>query len=126
MPLSKYDPRLMTAARALELAGDWPVFADVQYADLDQFEPEHGGPRQPGRWQANLRCMRCQQSCGQLGAQGDTVATDIADLMAGVLRHMAMAHDVPLKATAATQSAVIAAEAAAPASQGRSLFDQQP
>jgi len=126
MPLSSYDPRLMTAARALELAGDWPVFVDVQYADLGQFEPETGGPRQEGRWQANLRCMRCQQSCGQLGAQGDLVATDIADLMSGVLRHMTMAHDVPLKGNATTQAAVLAAEAAAPASQGRSLFGQQP
>lgn len=126
MPLSSYDPRLMTAERALELAGDWPVFVDVQYADLEQFGPDTGGPRQAGRWQANLRCMRCQQSCGQLGAQGDTVATDIADLMSGVLRHMAMAHDVPLKATAERQADVVAAEAAAPASQGRSLFDQQP
>jgi hypothetical protein len=104
-PLADWDARLLTPARALELAGDWPVYADLELAELSQFEPEAGGKTLADRWQVNMRCRACRQSCGQLGAWGADgyvpAATSIGDLLSGVLRHMVMAHDQALSAGAA-------------------------
>jgi hypothetical protein len=104
MPLADWDARLMSPARALELAGDWPVFFDLELAELSQFEPEAGSGTLADRWQVNMRCARCRQSCGQLGAvqaAGFAPArTSIGDLLSGVLRHMVMAHDQAVNAAA--------------------------
>lgn len=102
-----WDPRLLSPERALALAGTAGIYAGVDYAALDQFAAEDGRPAQPGRWQVNLRCGLCHQSCGLLGTldvqPGATLiravnyeATSITDLLAGVLRHLVMAHDVSL------------------------------
>ena len=125
MALADWDPRLMTPARALALVGDWPAYASVDLAELSQFEPEGGGPRQPDQWQAHLRCGQCHQSVTMLASfqtvtglanglasvlaagppamHGD--ATTMGDLLSAVLRHLVMAHDVSLSAAAAAVSA---------------------
>jgi hypothetical protein len=103
MALADWDARLITPARALELAGDWPVWMSAEWADLAQFETE-GGAVQASRWQLNMRCGKCGQSCGLLtqakpgllAPSFERADTSPGDLLSGVLRHMVMAHDVPL------------------------------
>ena len=91
--LADWDPRLITPARALELAGDWPLIATAELAELSQFEGD-----QPDRWQINLRCAKDDQSVGMLGddTPGPPAQTTLGDLLSGVLRHLVMAHELPL------------------------------
>lgn len=91
-----WDSRLITPARHYELIATWPAYVTTELAELSQFETEGGGAGQADRWQSNLRCGRCGQSMGQLGDGGQANMTTMGDLTAGVLRHMVMAHDVPL------------------------------
>jgi hypothetical protein len=102
--LADWDNRLITPARALELAGDWGIFFDLELAELSQFEPEAGGKTLADRWQVNMRCGQCRQSCGQLGTVGPDgfvpAPTSIGDLLSGVLRHTVMAHDQAVNAAA--------------------------
>src|SRR5215469_9591073 len=105
----QWDKRLISAERAMELAGSWPLYVGIGYADLGQFESDSGGPSQPGQWQVNLRCGMpgCHQSCGLLGVldvqPGATLirevryeATSPEDLLAAVLRHAVTAHEMIL------------------------------
>lgn len=85
--LAEWDARLIDPERALWLAGDWPVYASHELAELSQYETE------PDRWQINLRCRKCDKSCGLLGAGALVYQTTIGDLLSGVLRHMVSAHD---------------------------------
>ena len=96
--LADWDPRLITPARALELAGDWPLIATAELAELSQYETEGGGPPQADRWQINRRCAKCGQSVGMLGddTPGPPMQSTIGDDLSGVLRHLVMAHDVSL------------------------------
>jgi hypothetical protein len=106
--MSQWDPRLITPGRALELAGDWPVYADADLAKLSQFESEAGGlTEQADRWQVNLRCGkitdrgaslpgRCGQSITLLATIHSQASLTPAGLLSATLRHMVMAHDVPL------------------------------
>lgn len=114
--LSDWDARLIDPERALWLAGDWPFALDVQLAELSQFEGEAGGSIQPDQRQANLRCLAvahnhpdrvCDQSIIMLARQGDGMRqaatnTSVGDLLSAVLRHMVMAHDVPLNGGSAS------------------------
>lgn len=94
--MASWDGRLITPARHYELIATWPAYVTTELAELSQFETEGGGPGQSDRWQSNLRCGRCQQSMGLLGDGGAALMRTMGDLTAGVLRHMVMAHDVPL------------------------------
>jgi hypothetical protein len=85
--LADWDPRLISPEQALRIAGDWPVYASHEMASLSQFGD------QPDRWQINLRCLECGQSCGLLDAPRQVYKTSIGDLLSGVLRHMVTAHD---------------------------------
>ena len=91
--LADWDPRLITPARALELAGDWPLIATAELAELSQFE---GG--QADRWQINMRCAKDDQSVAMLGddTPGPPAQTTLGNLLSGVLRHLVMAHELPL------------------------------
>jgi hypothetical protein len=93
-----WDARLITPERSFALAGEWPFYAHRELAELSQFEMESGGPsRAADRWQVNLRCARCDQSVAYLGdGERQFRQVTVAELMSGVLRHMVMAHDVPL------------------------------
>ena len=112
---AEWDDRLMPAARALELCGDWPLTASYELARLSQFEPEGGGEPQPDQWQINLRCavvrgykldapakalddsQACGQSCGMLAESGRPFVISLkGDLLAAVMRHMVMAHNLSL------------------------------
>lgn len=98
-----WDPRLMTPARALELAGKHRLYATFELAELSQFEPDgyaaaQAGPdgRLPDQWQVNLRCETDNQSVGLLATPREAFSTSIEDLLSGVLRHLVMAHGVSL------------------------------
>jgi hypothetical protein len=91
MALADWDARLISPERALRLAGDWPVYATAELAELSQF-----GPEQADRMQVNLRCRKDGQSVGLLGAPGVTYETSAGDLLSAVLRHLVTAHDLPL------------------------------
>lgn len=100
--LADWDARLLTPERALQLAGDWPVYASAGMSQLSQFGS------QPDQGQVNLRCGRCHQSCGLLGtftpddrmphglAAVKQPLTSIGDLLSAVVRHMVTAHDLSL------------------------------
>ena len=110
MALADWDPRLMTPARALALVGDWPFYGSLDVAELSQFEPEGGGPRQPNQQQMHLRCGHCHQSMWLMAGSSasgplQSAMTTNGDLLSAVLRHLVMAHDVSLSAAAASVSA---------------------
>jgi hypothetical protein len=100
MALADWDARLISPERALRLAGDWPLYASCEKAQLSEFGS------QPDQWQVNLRCDKDHQSMGLLGTvklrTDNTLAsvyyesTSIGDLLSGVLRHLVTAHDIPL------------------------------
>jgi hypothetical protein len=100
--LREWDARLITPEACLWLVGDLGVYFTCQRADLAQFEPEGGGPRQPDRLQINMRCCQCRQSIVMLATAGTAEPevsggqTSIGDLMSDILRHQVMAHDQPL------------------------------
>jgi hypothetical protein len=116
--MAQWNDRLLPAARALEMAGDWPLTATHEYADLGQFENEAGRPPLESQWQINLRCstvkgwklddpdgsallprVACEQSVGMLAAKDQSFTTSISDLLAGVVRHMVTAHNLSLSGT---------------------------
>lgn len=88
--VQQWDERLISQARALELAGSWPVSWDLV--------PEDGAGR------LILRCGQCLQSCGMwlAGATptGNRRQTSADDMLAAVLRHLVTAHDLPLNKAA--------------------------
>lgn len=91
--LADWDARLITPARALELAGDWPLITTAELAQLST--QQDGGT---DRWQINLRCAKDDQSVAMLGddTPGPPAQTTLGDLLSGVLRHLVMAHELPL------------------------------
>jgi hypothetical protein len=72
----QWDSRLISQAEALDIGGQHPVAFAVSAAG-DALV---------------LRCT-CGQSCG-LWIPGQP--TDVNDILAGVVRHLVMAHDIPL------------------------------
>lgn len=99
--LADWDARLLAPERALRLVADEPVYATCERAELSQFEAEGGGEVQPDQWQINLRHGPCGQSVAMLGysTTGHVIGgamTSNGDLLSAVLRHMVMAHDLPL------------------------------
>ena len=95
--LADWDARLLSPERALRLAGDWPLYATFEISLLSDYGD------QPDQWQINLRCRKCQQSCGLLANGSGTSSTvitaaetSIGDLLSGVLRHLVTAHDLSL------------------------------
>lgn len=102
MALADWDRRLIAPETALRLTGDIGVYFTCQRADLSQFEPEGGGPRQADQIQINMRCRVDGQSITLLAVAGPAEPevsgqeTTLADLMSDILRHQVMAHDQPL------------------------------
>jgi len=120
----QWNDRLLSPARALEMAGTWPLTATHEVAELSQYETEDGRPPQPDQWQINLRCStvkgwklddleasralpaaQCGQSVGMLAAGGQGFTTSIEDLLAGVVRHMVTAHNLSLSGARNDQGA---------------------
>jgi hypothetical protein len=82
-----WPDKLITQAEAFAKAASWPVCTRSWFSEADG--PERG---------INLYCDkdRCGQSMGQL-RRGDTVYNGSLDeMLSMVLRHMVMAHNVPL------------------------------
>jgi hypothetical protein len=74
-----WPEKLITQAEAFVLAADWPVRVVVE-GDSD----------------VNLACRKCGRSCGQLRRGGTAYNATLDEMLSAVLRHMVMAHDVPL------------------------------
>ena len=100
--LREWDARLITPEAALWLVGDLGIYFTCQRAELSQFDPEGGGPRQGDQLQINMRCSACHQSIVLLATAGPAEPevsggeTTHGDLMSDILRHQVMAHDQPL------------------------------
>jgi hypothetical protein len=95
----QWDDRLISQAEAFAIAGAHPVEWHSH--------PEGGG--------LVLRCRDCQQSCGQWRPKAPTSADD---MIAAVLRHLVMAHDLPLNKAARKEWERERAERAAAADGG--------
>ena len=77
-----WPDKMITQAEAMAKAGHWPVYAADDWT----------GPAGT----ISLRCGECQQSTGQLRRGGTTYNGSLDEMLSMVLRHMVMAHDVPL------------------------------
>lgn len=102
-----WDPRLITPARTLELAGAAELFITADWAELSQFENEGGGPPQPDRGQLHIRCALCGRSVRLVGegppdqpvvklGEITPYKFDVVGLLTSVLRHGVTHHDVAL------------------------------
>ena len=115
--MPQWNNRLLSPERALALAGNWALTATYENAELSQFENEAGRPPLEDQWQINLRCsiqkrwkfgpenaeanaelerVACGQSVAMLAAHGESFTTSVNDILAGVVRHMVMAHELAL------------------------------
>jgi hypothetical protein len=81
-----WPEKLITQAEAFVLAGDWPVYAGISTT----------GPMNIADFDVNLYCRKCRRSCGQLSRNGTAYNGSLDEMLSAVLRHMVMAHDVPL------------------------------
>lgn len=88
----QWDTRLITPARAMALAGNHPIYPDTT-------EPAT----------LRYRCGQCMQSIGTWTAVALTSAEDI---LAAVLRHLVMAHDVALNNPEVTSDRTITVDTA--------------
>jgi hypothetical protein len=82
-----WPEKLITQAEAFVLAGNWPVKATVGWSDDS---PRLDDP------DIDLRCGKCGRSTGQLRRGGTPYNASLDEMLSAVLRHMVMAHDVPL------------------------------
>jgi hypothetical protein len=78
-----WPDKLITQAEAFAKAAEWPVYAiPAPQASID------------------LNCGHCHRSMGQLRRGGVPYNASLDEMLAMVLRHMVMAHDVPLNTRA--------------------------
>lgn len=68
-----WPEKLITQAEAFVLAADWPIEVRV-----------------------DLLCGKCKQGVGQLQRAGLPYNATLDEQLSAVLRHMVMAHDIPL------------------------------
>ena len=82
-----WPEKLITQAEAFVLAAAWPVYVRSWFDNASG--PERG---------INLYCGKdgCDQSCGQLRREETIYNGTLDEMLSMVLRHMVMAHDVPL------------------------------
>lgn len=78
-----WPEQMITRAEAFGLAAEWPVYA------ASTVHP-------PTADELNLYCGKCSQSTGQLRRGGVPYNASLDEMLSMVLRHMVMAHDVPL------------------------------
>lgn len=79
--MTAFDARLMTAERLLQLAGDHPMRVTQHLDGAD----------------ATLDCTGCGRAISKLSDTiGSPYEVTAGQLLQDVLRHLVMAHDVPL------------------------------
>ena len=81
-----WPEQMITQAEAFTLAADWPVYAHWPMAIDGALDHQT----------ILLRCGRCNGSTGQLRHGGTPYNASLDEMLSMVLRHMVMAHDVPL------------------------------
>jgi hypothetical protein len=89
-----WPEKLITQAEAFGLAASWPVYVRSWFTSASG--PEQG---------INFYCGRCDQSAGQLVREGTVYNGSLDEMLSMVLRHMVMAHDVPLAGLRAQDNA---------------------
>ena len=99
-----WPEQMITQAEAFGLAAKWPVRTEIVWHMIDLPPGAHPTftislpmPADSGP-EVVLRCAkdRCNQSCGQLARGSVTYNGSLDEMLSMVLRHMVMAHDVPL------------------------------
>jgi hypothetical protein len=80
-----WPEQMITQAEAFGLAANWPVYASHRWTEPPNMHPE-----------IVLCCGKCRQSTGQLERGGKPYNGSLDEMLSMVLRHMVMAHDVPL------------------------------
>ena len=90
-----WPEQMITQAEAFGLAASWPVYvASAEWpADAGSLNLYCNKPKiapEPGDW------LTCGQSVGQLRRGATTYNGSLDEMLSMVLRHMVMAHDVPL------------------------------
>lgn len=80
-----WPEQMITQAEAFGLAAKWPVYVRGWFEAINR---PLGG--------INLYCGKCDQSTGQLDRDGVVYNGSLDEMLSMVLRHMVMAHDVPL------------------------------
>ena len=75
-----WPEQMITRAEAFGLAAEWPVYVDPRHVED----------------QVHLHCGRCFRSVGQLRRASTVYNGSLDEMLSMVLRHMVMAHDVPL------------------------------
>lgn len=96
-----WPEKLITQAEAFVLAAAWPVRAEIRWPPMPASSlpititipgPPEAGP------EIVLCCAKdgCGQSCGQLARGTVAYNGSLDEMLSMVLRHMVMAHDVPL------------------------------
>ena len=97
-----WPEKLITQAEAFVLAAAWPVRAEIRQHPLN-IPPGQvvtimvPGPPESGP-EIVLCCAKdgCGQSCGQLARGTVAYNGSLDEMLSMVLRHMVMAHDIPL------------------------------
>jgi hypothetical protein len=83
-PLSDWNAQLIRPEEALAIAGDWPVvFAVMHNSDANTGE-------------IHMCCEDCGQSVAMLNRGDAEYRSSVEGQLSAVLRHMVMAHDIPL------------------------------
>ena len=99
-----WPEKLITQAEAFALAGNWPVRTEIVW-HMSELPPgahptfTYSLPLPPDQGpEVVLRCAKdgCGQSCGQLARGTVAYNGSLDEMLSMVLRHMVMAHDVPL------------------------------
>jgi hypothetical protein len=78
-----WPEQMITQAEAFGLAASWPVHVHVE-------------PHTMHLASVYLYCDKCERSMGQLRRGPTTYNGSLDEMLSMVLRHMVMAHDVPL------------------------------
>jgi hypothetical protein len=89
-----WPEQMITQAEAFALAANWPVGAEDCFTEA--------GDRIPG--DIRLVCVKCGQSTGQLARSFVAYNGSLDEMLSMVLRHMVMAHDVPLAGLRANEA----------------------
>jgi hypothetical protein len=98
-----WPEKLITQAEAFAGAAHWPIYvASSTYPATDDMSLYCDKPRdnpEPGQWKT------CRQAIGQLRRGATTYNGSLDEMLSMVLRHMVMAHDVPLAGLRAQDNA---------------------
>lgn len=86
--LADWNSQLILPGEALAIAGDWPVVFAVKRNGDDGIVRDTD--------EIHMCCVPCRQSVAMLNRGDAEYRSSIEGQLSAVLRHMVMAHDIPL------------------------------